>query len=123
MKKLLIFSILLFLITACASTAPKSKEENLARNKFGMEVAELSAVNKTESGLSHGIEITNVYSFYPASKAGIVKGDIIISINDQTIFDLEAFKELLQSYKYTYGQVTLGISRNNEIQKIKVYLD
>ena len=67
--------------------------------------------------------ITNVYSFYPANKAGILKGDIILSLDNHTISSLKGFNQTLKSYKYVYGQVTLQIFRNNQIQKIKVYLD
>lgn len=115
-------------MTACSSTSTtsktnKKKEQDLAKLKFGIEVADLNDNNSGNSKLSHGVVVEIVYGFYPANKAGIVKGDIIVSLNDKTIFDEAGFKQLLETYKYTYGQVTLGISRNNKIEKIKVYLE
>ena len=113
------------LFIACGSSpvTTKKKEQDLAKLKFGMEVSELSELNKGTSQLSHGVIVTLVYSFYPANKAGIVTGDIIVSINDNTVFDMAGFKEQLKGLKYTYGQVSLGVSRDNKIQKIKVYLE
>ena len=88
-----------------------------------MEVANLSDEHKTQTGLSHGVEIISVYSYYPASKAGLDKGDIVVSLNDQNVFDLAGFKAILNKYKYAYGQVTFGIYRGKQIQKIKVHLN
>lgn len=129
MKKNILIAIIVLVIQGCATSGSTSKsnltkkEQDLAKLKFGIEVTDLNDSNKGNSQLSHGVVITNVYSFYPASKAGILKGDILINLNNETIFNLEGFKKLLQSYKYVYGQVTLGISRDSQIQKIKVYLD
>ena len=125
MRKHLLTVLFICFLISCASKSisSKRKEENLARNKFGIEVVDLDNKSKGQSGLSHGVFITNVYSFYPANKAGVLKGDIIVGLNDQTVFDLKNFNQLLQNYKYTYGQVALRIFRDNKIEKIKVYLE
>ncbi len=125
MIKNVFFSFIFLLISSCAANTAGSKknEENLAKQKMGMEVVALDTQSDNSSGLSHGVLVNVVYGFYPAQKAGILKGDIIISLDDQTIFDLDGFNTLLQRYKYTYGQVTLGVSRKGQIQKIKVHLE
>ena len=125
MNKLFSLLIIILVLIACGSTSTttKKKEQDLAKLKFGMEVADLNVANMSDTQLSHGIIVTNVYSFYPASKAGIVKGDLIVGLNDTTIFDHEGFKKLLEKHKYTYGQVTLDVYRDQKIQKIKVYLE
>ena len=126
MKQTLLISFVLLLMACSSTTNPtkrNAKEENIAKDKFGMEAIGLDESTKNKTGLSHGVVVTNVFSFYPASKAGILKGDVIVSFNDQTIFDIDGFKEVLRQYKYSYGQVTLGVSRDNKIQKIKVHLN
>ncbi len=120
--------LLLFLVLAsCGTTAPGAKRaatpEHIAKNKFGMEVAALGAEQKSQTGLSHGVLVTNVFAAYPANRAGIVKGDIIVNLDQHTVLDYDEFIRLLNNYRYTYGQVTLAVSRNKQIQKIKVYLN
>ena len=127
MQNLLKLSLVLLLVTGCSATATSAKRttgnENVAINKFGMEVASLGEEQKTQTGLSHGVVVTNVYSTYPANQAGILKGDIIVNLDQHTVLGHDEFVELLKSYRFTYGEVTLAISRNNQIQKIKVYLN
>ncbi|NNC69761.1 MAG: PDZ domain-containing protein [Flavobacteriaceae bacterium] len=125
MAKQLFFLITLFLLASCgsSSTSIGKNKQDLAKLKFGIEVADLNKDINNDAALSHGIIVTNVYSFYPASKAGIVKGDIIIRFNDTTIFDHEGFKKLLERNKYTYGQVSIDVFRDGKMQEIKVYLE
>jgi len=127
MRILLKVTLALMLLIGCSTTAPSVKRatsnENVAINKFGMEVASLGEEQKTQTGLSHGVVVTNVYSTYPANQAGILKGDIIVNLDQHTVLGHDEFVDLLKSYRFTYGEVTLAISRNNQIQKIKVYLN
>ena len=127
MRILLKLTLALLLLIGCSTTAPSVKRatsnENVAINKFGMEVASLGEEQKIQTGLSHGVVVTNVYSTYPANQAGILKGDIIVNLDKHTVLGYDEFNRILKDYRYTYGQVTLAISRNGEIQKIKVYLN
>lgn len=119
--------LLLLVMGGCGTTTSTvkqgSKTQNIAESKFGFEVAPLGEQQKAQTGLSHGVLITQVYSFYPANKAGILKGDILVNLDKHTILDYETFQKLLNDYRFIYGQVTLGISRNNQIQKINLYLN
>lgn len=127
MQYLLKLSLVLLIITGCSATSTSAKSaagnENVAINKFGMEVASLGEEQKIQTGLSHGVVVTNVYSTYPANQAGILKGDIIVNLDQHTVLGYDEFNRILKDYRFTYGQVTLAISRNGEIQKIKVYLN
>ena len=125
MTKQFFFIISLLILASCGSSSKSisKNKQDLAKLKFGIEVANLNNAVNNNAALSHGIVVTNVYSFYPASKAGIVKGDIIIRFNDTTIFDHEGFKKLLEQHKYTYGQVSIDVYRDGKMQEIKVYLE
>ena len=125
LRSLSILMLVICLISCGSNKTPAnttSSTESIAKRKFGIEIADLNDLQKKE-GLSHGVLITHVYSFYPANKAGILKGDIIVNLDNKHIFSVKDFDELLQGYQFTYGQITLGISRNNQLKKIKVHLE
>lgn len=69
-----------------------------------------------------GVVVTKVSDNYPAGKAGLQKGDIILSINDTEIEDSTHFKYLL--YKYNIGdEITIKYYRDKKIQETKIKLD
>lgn len=72
--------------------------------------------------INNGVVVIKANENYPAGKAGLKKGDIILSINDTEIEDSAHFKYLL--YKYEVGEtVKITYMRNNKIQEINVKLD
>ena len=72
--------------------------------------------------VDQGIVIVKVSDNYPAAKAGLKKGDIIISINDTEVEDSSHFKYLL--YKYNIGdQVKIKYYRDNKILETQMTLD
>lgn len=72
--------------------------------------------------VNKGVVITKVTENYPAEKAGLQKGDIILSINDTEIEDSAHFKYLL--YKYKVGDTTkIKFMRNNKIHETTIKLD
>lgn len=74
------------------------------------------------SDIQKGVVVVNVSENYPANKAGLTKGDIIIAINETQIEDSTHFKYLL--YKYNIGdEVTIKYYRDNKIQETKLKLD
>lgn len=69
-----------------------------------------------------GVVVIKANENYPAGKAGIKKGDIILSINDTEIEDTAHFKFLL--YKYEVGDtVKITYMRNNKIEEVNIKLD
>ncbi len=72
--------------------------------------------------IEKGIVIIKANENYPANKAGLQKGDILLSINDIEIEDTAHFKYLL--YKYEVGDtVKIKYYRNNKIQEATIKLD
>ena len=72
--------------------------------------------------IQNGVVITNLSENYPAIKAGLKKGDIILSINDTEITDSAHFKYLL--YKYQVGdKIKITYYRNNKVQETEIVLD
>jgi len=64
----------------------------------------------------------SIISKSPAEKAGLKKGDIIISLNDNTVNNFKDFQE--QFFSLTADQlITIGIERDGIAQEVKVTLD
>ncbi len=72
--------------------------------------------------IDKGIVILKVNESYPAGKAGLQKGDIILSINDTEIDDSAHFKYLL--YKYKIGDtIKITYMRDQKIKETNLKLD
>mgnify|MGYP002627169813 CR=1 FL=1 len=72
--------------------------------------------------IEKGVVVLKTSDNYPAAKAGLQKGDIIISIEDTEITDTTHFKYLL--YKYNIGdQIHIKYYRDNKIQETTILLD
>ena len=72
--------------------------------------------------VENGVVIVKTNKEYPASKAGLEKGDIILSINDTKIEDSAHFKYIL--YKYKIGdKIKVTYYRNNKINETTMTLD
>ncbi len=62
---------------------------------------------------THGVIVTHVWEKSPASKSGIVPGDIILKINDYIITDDQVIKGVLQEFR-TDQTVNLKILRDGK---------
>ena len=72
--------------------------------------------------VENGVVVMKINEGYPASKAGLEKGDIILSINDTEIEDSAHFKYVL--YKYKIGdKIKISYYRNNKIHETTLTLD
>lgn len=72
--------------------------------------------------VDQGVVIVKVSDNYPAGKAGLKKGDIILSINDTQIEDSTHFKYLL--YKYNINdEIKIKYYRDKKIQETTLKLD
>ncbi|WP_058867647.1 PDZ domain-containing protein [Chloracidobacterium thermophilum] len=68
---------------------------------------------------AQGVHLMQVVPNSPADKAGLQRGDVIVSINGQPVVNVEHFRDLLR--KQTPGQaMTLGIVRNRQPNTVTV---
>ena len=89
------------------------KGETILRPILGIEISD----TRTD-----GIYVNSVENLYPASIAGIKKGDYIISINEVLVEDSAHFRYLL--YQYKIGDViSITYIRDGNTHKTKVTLD
>lgn len=75
-----------------------------------------------DSAVEYGCVVVSLENDYPAMKAGLQKGDVIIEIDGTKIEDSSYFRYVL--YKYKVGDtITVKYYRNNKIYETKVLLD
>lgn len=100
--------------TARKIAAQLLKYGNIKRGKVGVYILE------TESSQT-GAKISSVVSGSPAEKAGLQKGDIIVSLNGKKIQDHLMFHRMLGLLR-AGTRATFGIKRNNKKTQIDVIL-
>ena len=72
--------------------------------------------------IENGVVIIKVNDNYPAQKAGLQKGDIILSLNGTQIKDSTYFKYIL--YKYQIGEeIKIEYMRDNRIHETTIKLE
>ncbi len=73
------------------------------------------------SDIDKGVVVVEVYKDTAANKAGLQKGDVILSINNTDVENIAYFRAEL--YKYKVGDnITIKILRDNKIKEVKVKL-
>lgn len=88
--------------------------KTVIRPGFGFSYKHLSVTEARAVQLSPGAQVTDVTAASPAAKGGLLKRDIITSVNSQKVTDEIQLESLLAGT--TPGDVvTLGVTRNNEM--------
>jgi S1-C subfamily serine protease/photosystem II stability/assembly factor-like uncharacterized protein len=72
-----------------------------------------------DNGPSGGAQLSNVTEGGPAQKAGVLKGDIIVAINDKDVADYRETLDALRG-KRVGDKVKLKINRGAEVKEIEV---
>ena len=71
--------------------------------------------------ITSGVLIYSVTKNSPAEKAGLLKDDVVIGVNDKTVTSIGYFKFYLYEHK-AGDKVTLKINRNGEIKTLEIIL-
>lgn len=79
-----------------AANAPNSNP-NKQQNPLGLTVEELTASQKQQLKSEEGLLVTSVNPEGPAALAGIMRGDLLLSLNNQAITSLSQFNQLVKS--------------------------
>ncbi len=78
-----------------AAVASADKPATNKTNRLGMSVAELSDEQRAELEVDTGVLVTRLVDG-AASRAGVHKGDIILSIDNKSVKNVEAFRKLVK---------------------------
>jgi len=80
--------------------------------KLGVAVADLAADQREQLAVDHGVLIQQVEPASPAAKAGLRRGDVILSFNRQDVIDSQQLAELVKQAP-TGKSAVLLIKREN----------
>ncbi len=94
-----------------------------ASNTFiGVSLDELNEDKLKELQISNGVMIADVIAQSPAQKAGLLIGDIIISINKERIFAGKQITEMLSKSEEN-DRITINILRENSYYDYDIILE
>lgn len=91
------------------------------RPALGLELIDIPLSVSAYYGMPMGIFVEKVYTQSEADDAGVVRGDIIVSINGLKISGIDELNEVKNGLQVG-DKVTLGIVRNLEVHNIDVTL-
>jgi serine protease Do len=91
--------------------------EEWAFEKWGLSVRKVSRSYARENQLSDdfGVLVIGVQSGFPASVAGISRGDVITKVNQQVVTSLEVIKQAYATFEEKHEPVLGEIMRNRQI--------
>ena len=101
------------------------KNKKIVRPYIGITGIDVDSSKAKANDLPEGIYVYSVIQNSPASKAGLQKGDIIISVDgldNSTSLNMEKLNEFKNS-KSIGDKITLKVNRQDEIIEIKVTLE
>ena len=94
----------------------------ITRGYLGVAITDLSNDLKSIYTNKHGAFVLSTQKDAPAYKAGIRRGDLIISVNGKSVKDANALKNMIGSMK-PHEEVTIKVEReNNKIKTFKLKL-
>ena len=92
------------------------------RGWLGVLVRARNQSNDYEKKLNKGVVITRVFENSPAARAGLKKGDILISINGKDIKNPAELSFILQKLKPDTA-ITVNILRNKQLKTFKIKIE
>ncbi|MFP4163415.1 MAG: Do family serine endopeptidase [Chitinispirillaceae bacterium] len=99
-------------------------EGKVTRGWMGISIQDLSSTSREALGLEHGsagVLVSDVFRGQPAEKAGIQRGDVILSINDQPILSSNELRNVVAAL--TPGKkVPVEIMRNGKRMKLTLVI-
>ena len=78
-------------LTEVSSARPLEQKTN----RLGIGVADLTEEQKAELEIDHGVLVQRLVNG-AAANSGVMKGDVILSINNESIRDAEHFREMVE---------------------------
>lgn len=91
--------------------------ERWAFEKWGLSVEDVSKAYAREQRLksADGVLVTGVQQAFPAEKAGLSSGDIVVSVNRDKIESLDVLKSYYESYEENPEKVLVQVMRNHRL--------
>ena len=104
-------------VTAVTEELESRVGERWAFEKWGLSVEDLSRPFARERQFEDdtGVLVTGVQPAFPAGEASLQSGDVILSVNRETVPNLSALKELYEDYENKPEKTLLEIRRNHRL--------
>lgn len=119
----LVMALALMSTVSLLKAEKKAEADEKVMNKavLGVMIANLSSDEKKEEGVTYGIRVSDVVKDEAAEKAGIKKGDIILTFNDEKMRRPEDLMDEVQECK-PGDKVKIKISREGKEKEISATL-
>ena len=110
------FTLKVILDRAPVATVDQNSNNNQKKNfrNLGMEIRDLTQVEKRNTNLKNGIFVNDVKAGSPANKGGVYSGFILYMLDDRPIEDKDDFQKKIEDLKT--GQVIKFICRSTRFQ-------
>jgi len=94
--------------------------EEWAFEKWGLSVRKVSRTYARENQLpdTDGVLVIGVQSGYPASVAGVSRGDVLTKVNQQPVETLDVLKRAHAAYEAKPEPVLVEVTRNRQISLV-----
>ncbi len=102
------------------ATATKSKPASGGPGKLGLAVRSLMPDERRKMDLTDGGLLVEEVSDGPASRAGIRKGDVILSVNGEKVTSVEQLRDLVQNH---VKHLALQIMRGDQKMFVPINMD
>lgn len=98
-------------------------EGKVIRGWIGVNIQEVSPSTREALGLkgTYGVLVSDVYKNQPADKAGIKRGDIILSINNIAVGDPNDLRNIVASFR-PGAEVPITVYRNKSKVNLKIII-
>lgn len=104
-------------LLAAEKAAPEANE----RGFLGVTVHGLGSDEREELGVKHGVQVAEVEKGSAAEKAGVLKDDVILSVNGEKIRDPQVLAEVVRE-QAPGSAVKIGLWRKNGALEVKAVL-
>ena len=114
----LVLALTSALVLLAAEKAPVAEAES---GFLGVSVQRLDDGEREKLGVKHGVLVAAVEQESAAAKAGIVKGDVILSVNGEKIRDAQTLAEVVRELA-PGSAAKIGLWRGNKAIDVKAVL-
>lgn len=87
-----------------------------AFGQWGMSVQKISLAVAREEQLrtADGVRVMGIQSGFPASEAGLQRGDIIIGVNSEPLHNVDQLRQVYENYQKIPQRILLEVTRNRQ---------
>lgn len=114
-------ALTVLMVMALAGTLALLAAEKSERGFLGVSVQRLDSAQREKLGIMHGVQVVGIEKESAAAKAGILKKDVIQSVNGEKIRNTQSLTDIIR--ELTPGStVKIGLWREGKAKEVKAVL-